>query len=119
MLTIETLKAEMQKRIPLFHEDYGVDVFDPWAMFPAILGSYDSEFYTVALGLLCDLRDKTYLTEGLAQDIFREMLCVSGLCDYGTNPRVCFTTVKFAEILPAYIEMWQAEHKVRWDDADT
>lgn len=54
--------------------------------------------------------------DDLGADIFREMLCVSDLCSYGTSPRVCFPTQPFKALLPALIEKWRAYAVLVWGE---
>jgi hypothetical protein len=92
------------------------DDFDPWDIFPAIYGSYDSAFDDCAIAVLCEIRDGRRRREDLAADMVREMLCVANLCDYGTSPRHCFPTSEFKALLPELIERWQAYSKQSWED---
>jgi len=59
-------------------------------------------------------RDGTYKREGLAQEMFRKMLCKAVLCSYGTSPRTCFPTREFAALFPELIERWRAYAEVAW-----
>jgi hypothetical protein len=52
--------------------------------------------------------------EGLAHEMFREMLCTAELCDYGTSPRVCFANEPFKALLPQLIEKWEAYSAAQW-----
>lgn len=90
--------------------------FNPWEIFPAIYGGYSSSFDKCAVEVLEELRDRERRRSDLAADIFREMLCVSDLCSYGTSPRVCFPTEQFKALLPALIEKWRAWALVSWSD---
>lgn len=87
--------------------------FDPWEFF-GMYGSYSSEFNDLAIVVLTDIRDGAFTDRGLAGEMFREMLCVKNLCDYGTSPRVCFATKPFREVLPMLIEKWTAYNAVMW-----
>ena len=82
------------------------DHFDPWNLFPCFYGSYNSEFDDLAISVLEDMRDGTWKRRDLASEMLREVLCTSGLCDYGTSPRVCFASTKFAPMLPRLIDRW-------------
>lgn len=95
---------------PLEHE------FDPWSLFPCLLGSYSSAFDDLAIDVLTDLRDGTFRREDLAGQMFREMLCTSDLCDYGTSPRVCFPTTPFKAVLPELISKWEDYRRAKWED---
>jgi hypothetical protein len=90
--------------------------FDPWGLFPSLYGSYNREFDDLAIGVLCDIRNGVSdgQRDDLAAEMFREMLCTSGLCDYGSSPRVCFPTEHFREMLPALIEKWRAYSQIVW-----
>ena len=108
------VEAEMAKRLPEYDGDLGDDVFDPWSLFPCLYGIYNSEFDELAIDVLAGLRDKRFARDDLAGEMFREMLCTAELCDYGTSPRVCFTTPDFKELLPRLIEMWKSYRNVMW-----
>lgn len=92
------------------------ECFNPWELFPCVYGSYSSEFDDMALAILGDLRDGAFNDRGLAGEMFREMMCVTGLCDYGTSPRVCFPTQLFSERLPRLIERWSEYAARKWGD---
>lgn len=93
------------------------ECFDPWELFPSLYGSYSSAFDELALDVLSDIRDATHKRTGLAAEMFREMLCTSGLCDYGTSPRVCFATAAFKERLPRLLERWREYYELQWPPA--
>lgn len=89
--------------------------FYPWELFPSVYGVYDSAFDDLAIAVLESIRDKTRMRrDDLASDVFREMLCVAGLCDYGTSPRYCFPTSSFAPMLHSLIERWREYRALRW-----
>jgi hypothetical protein len=90
------------------------ECFDPWDLFPCLYGSYSSAFDDMAIAVLADIRDGTYNRADLAAEMFREILCTTGLCDYGTSPRVCFASGPFKAQLPRLIERWQEYAKIRW-----
>lgn len=90
------------------------ECFDPWDLFPSLYGSYSSEFDEMALAVLSDIQDRTYHRTDLAADMFREMLCTKGLCDYGTSPRTCFASGHFTKQLPRLIERWREYSVIRW-----
>lgn len=52
----------------------------------------------------------------LAAEMFREMLCVLDLCDYGTSPRVCFPISEFQTIMPNLIERWKDFYLIQWGE---
>lgn len=93
-----------------------VGEFDPWDIFPALYGSYSSEFDKCAIDVLCELEDGERRRRDLGADMLREMLCVADLCDYGTSPRSCFPTSQFKQLLPALIERWRAYALLAWGD---
>lgn len=116
---VEILKAQIAK--PVGREDgwTNPDHFDPWEAFPCVYGSYSSEFDDMAIRVLENLMHQRSGRDGgeaLAHEMFREMLCVADLCDYGTSPRVCFPTAQFAEILPPLLEKWREHARVVWGD---
>ena len=88
--------------------------FDPWALFPAVYGSYSSDFDDMAIAVLTDIKDRTHKRDDLASEMFREMLCVLDLCDYGSSPRVCFPNSEFKEMLPELIEKWKQYSAAHW-----
>lgn len=98
-------------------EMQSVDDFDPWDIFPAVYGSYSSDFDDCALQVLRELRDDIWpRRDDLGAQMLREMLCVAGLCDYGTSPRGCFPTTDFKPLLPELIERWEGYAKRHWED---
>ena len=107
------LRAILEKPLTAPGEMSSVDDFDPWDIFP-LYGSYSSAFDDMALQTLTNLRDGHRDGEGLAHEMFREILCVKNLCDYGTSPRVCFPTTEFEELLPAFIEKWERYYERAW-----
>lgn len=110
---VEALKLGL----PETQDDCGCEgVFDPWEIFPCFFGHYSSDFDEMALLTLRNIRDRKYEGEGLAHQMFREYLCRSELCDYGTSPRVCFPTTAFEKLLPDLIDKWQAFSDVQWGD---
>lgn len=90
------------------------ECFNPWDLFPALYGTYSSTFDDLALEVLEDIRDRTHLRTDLAAEMFREMLCTSGFCNYGTSPRVCFASPGFADRLPRLIERWDEYSAIHW-----
>lgn len=101
------------------------ETFDPWSLFPAIYGTYSSDFDQTMLEVLRALQlvseddwDAAFAMqrrEGLAHHIFREMLCTSDLCDYGSSPRTCFPTLPFRQVLPDFIAKWEAFSAMQWE----
>lgn len=102
--------------LPIFDEhseSESESFFDPWESFP-IYGTYSSDFDECAIEVLEEIRDKRKKRDDLGAEMFREMLCRMDLCDYGTSPRVCFSTSDFEAVLPAFIEKWKAFSKAHW-----
>lgn len=111
----ERVREILARPMPADETELGVvGYFDPWDIFPALYGSYSSEFDACAIDVLQGVRDLSHRRRDLAADMLREMLCVADLCDYGTSPRHCFPTEEFAALLPALIERWQAHAKMNW-----
>ena len=94
------------------------ECFDPWDLFPSIYGSYSGEFDALALDVLDDLKNGEFTRRDLASEIFREMLCVANLCEYGTSPRVCFPTEEFKALLPDLIRRWDEYAMIKWQYAN-
>lgn len=90
------------------------ECFNPWALFPCLYGSYSSEFDDMALAVLMDIRDGTHNRTDLASEMFREMLCTIGFCDYGTSPRVCFASATFKTRLAQLIARWSEYASIFW-----
>lgn len=90
------------------------ECFDPWDMFPCLYGCYSNAFDELAIGVLTNIRDRKFEDHDLASEMFREMLCTAGLCDYGTSPRVCFASTRFAPLLPRLIDKWKKYAKHKW-----
>jgi hypothetical protein len=88
--------------------------FDPWDIFPALYGSYDSDFDDCAIDVLTELRDGEKRRDDLGAEMLREMLCVANLCDYGTSPRFCFPTSEFKALLPELIDKWCSYRNQHW-----
>lgn len=95
------------------------DEFDPWRLLPSLYGSYSSEFDKLAIEVLCDIRDVEPRRTDLAAEMFREMLCTTNLCTYGTSPRCCFPTTEFRRLLPALIERWRSYAELAWGEPVT
>ncbi len=117
------VKAVLAKPLPDYREMCGADTTcDPWEIFPAIYGTYSSDFGEAALTVLRNLQlaqERRYdeqTEEELPHHIFREMLCTADLCDYGTSPRGCFPTEDFGILLPELIKKWAAFETILWGD---
>ncbi len=99
--------------------------FDPWEIVPGLYGTYSSDFDDMAIKVLENLElaqqrrwdEQDWESEGLAHQMFREMLCNADLCDYGTSPRTCFATSGFGELLPRLLERWKEWRELRWGGA--
>lgn len=92
---------------------YVEDQFDPWDDL-GLYGGYSSGFDDMAIAVLIDMRDGTYLASGLSVEMFRELLCVKRLCEYGTSPRCCWAFGAFRDALPAVIAKWETLRAIRW-----
>lgn len=92
---------------------YSDDDFDPWNLFPAVYGSYDEEFDICAIDVLAGLRDGGKRRHDLGSEMFREMLCTAGFCDYGTSPRSCFWQLDDA-LLAELIDKWRSYSRREW-----
>lgn len=71
-----------------------------------------------AIEVLTEIRDREKKRHDLGAEMIREMLCTSGLCDYGTSPRVCFPDRGFEALLPSLIEKWTAFSEAHWGTYD-
>jgi hypothetical protein len=110
------VQAALKLPLPESEDDIGVTgIFDPWDLFPCLFGSYDSAFDTMALAVLRNLDYQQYpRPRDLASNMFREILCTSELCEYGTSPRTCWATIEFKKILPEFIKSWEHYACVKW-----
>jgi hypothetical protein len=110
----ENLRVHLAKPIDEHNDmDDGVR-FDPWEIVPWLYGTYGGDFDRCAIQVLEELRDGEKHRSDLGAEMFREMLCRAGLCDYGTSPRACFPTQQFASMLPELIDKWKAFSMVQW-----
>ncbi|MEG3175861.1 hypothetical protein U1872_06435 [Sphingomonas sp. RB3P16] len=124
---IDILRVELAKPVELEGEERqwsrGTgDVFDPWNVFPALYGSYSSDFDDMAILVLDNILNNRWGAdhgETLAHEMFREMLCTAGLCTYGTSPRGCFPDYVGGEsmrpLLADLLEKWHDYRRVEWD----
>lgn len=114
----EKVRAALALSLPVDEYDSGQEKsFDPWEeIFPAVYGSYSSEYDDCALTVLRDLRDEKFgeSRNDLAAEMMREMLCKMDLCEYGGSPRGCWATPEFAELIPDLIAKWEAYHEIKW-----
>lgn len=97
--------------------------FDPWEVFPCFYGVYSSDFDDVAILVLDNMLNKRFggqHGESVAHEMFREVLCTSDLCDYGTSPRGCFPNwgSGFDELLPGFLEKWKQYRQGFWGDGE-
>lgn len=114
----EKVRAELAKPLAECRDDIGDDsFFDPWRLFPALYGSYSNDFDDMAITVLQNIADNGERQEALAHQMFREMLCASDLCNYGTSPRACFATSAFKAILLELLAKWRAYYAVQWGSA--
>jgi len=92
--------------------------FDPWEVLGLPLyGSYASAFDQCAIQVLEGFSlPPQERRNDLAAQMFREMLCVNDLCDYGTSPRDCFPIAEFNAVLPLLIERWKAYYLAEWGE---
>ncbi len=118
----DKVRSELAKPLPQDEDELGAEgTFDPWALFPSLYGTYSQAFDDMALLVLRNLQlaaegrwDEQNRAEELAHEMFREMLCNSELCDYGSSPRVCFATEPFKSVLPDLIAKWEAFSHIHW-----
>lgn len=94
-------------------EDGDSGMFDPWFDL-GLYGSYSSAFDDLAIAVLTDMRDQTFIEQSLAGEIFRELLCVKDLCEYGTSPRCCWPRGSFRNALPTILQKLEALRAIRW-----
>lgn len=101
--------------MPIAHEEYQTNEdFDPWTLFPSVYGTYSSDFDQCAIDVLGEINSGEKVRDDLGAEMFREMLCTSNLCNYGTSPRVCFPTPSFKKILPDLLDRWKVYSKNQW-----
>ena len=120
---VDIIRAQLAKPVAKDQWERGTDeVFDPWAAFPCLYGSYSAAFDNMAILVLDNILNKRWdgdHGEELAHEMFREMLCTAGLCDYGTSPRGCFPDPRVSDIdalLTALLEKWRAYREAEWSD---
>jgi len=111
---VERLESALALPVPAYKEDMGSDVFDPWELFPALYGSYSSDFDKCAIEVLQEILASEKKRDDLGAEMFREMLCTAGFCEYGTSPRVCFCIGGVEKLLPQLIEAWRAYSLIHW-----
>lgn len=109
------LRAELAKPIDIYEVCDADDAFNPWSLFPAVYGSYSSDFDERAIDVLREILNQDKKRTDLGAEMFREMLCVADLCDYGTSPRVCFWACGIDKsLLPQLIGKWAGWSALRW-----
>ena len=101
--------------MPMDSQSLGLEgEFFPWSLFPCLYGSYSSAFDDLAIDVLTEIRDQAFIRDDLAAEMFREMLCTRGLCDYGTSPRVCFADGAFRGQVAELVEKWTQYRSIAW-----
>lgn len=109
--------AELAKPDATTELEIGLEeLFNPWVLFPALYGSYASEFDDCALDVLREIKIGKKSRDDIGAEMFREMLCTSHLCEYGASPRTCFATTEFELLLPELIRRWETYRKILWGD---
>lgn len=89
--------------------------FDPWPFF-GLYGHYSADFNHMAISVLKRLERRKFSQENLAENMFAELLCSKGLCEYGTSPRVCFPTGHFQRVIGDVISKWVEFDKLEWGE---
>lgn len=119
----EIIREQLTKPVGREEGWINPDHFDPWEAFPSVYGSYSSDFDDMAILVLDNILNKRWGAdhgEGLAHEMFREMLCTAGLCSYGTSPRGCFPDwvdgESTAPLLAALLAKWQEYRRVAWGE---
>lgn len=102
--------------MPEEQDDIGREgYFNPWGLFPALYGTYSSDFDECAIAVLVEVYEGRKDRSDLAAEMIREMLCTSHLCTYGTSPRVCFPArQEIKALLPELIEKWTRHSALMW-----
>lgn len=117
----QRLRAELAKPFDANARADGIkhyrDKFDPWSLFPAVYGTYASDFDECAIQVLEEIRDRCKRRDDLGAEMFREMLCTGGYCNYGTSPRYCFWELN-GELLDQLIAKWSAWSKMQWSESE-
>lgn len=115
---VEALTAVLAKPMAEDREMMSLDTFDPWELFPSLYGSYSSDFDECAIEVLEALHGGQFDgRRDLAAEMLREMFCTAHLCDYGSSPRACFPSTRFAPFIPELIEKWKAYYQLQWGEA--
>ncbi len=115
---VQKVRVELAK--PDTEEDFAhSESFDPWELFPSLYGIYDKAFDDCAIEVLTGLLSEPpcWDRDDFGAQMFREILCTSDLCEYGTSPRVCFPTEAFKEVLPELVARWRVYRAHIWRTA--
>ena len=125
-MNIDMLKEQLAKPINVDGEPWlrGTDeVFDPLGDISLPIGSYSSAFDDMAILVLDNILNKRWggdHGEELAHEMFREMLCTAGICDYGTSPRGCFpdwSVDGIEELLTTLLSKWREYAAAEWTES--
>lgn len=114
---LDAYRVELAKPIAEDHYQQCDETFDPWEPLGCLYGSYSDDFDDMALLVLENLQAREFGGEGLAHQMFREILCKIDLCEYGSSPRVCFPRSEFRDMLPGLIAKWREYCAMQWADA--
>jgi len=111
------LRSELEKPYDARPRDNGYsyeeDEFNPWHLFPSVYGSYSSDFDECAIDVLSELKAKKKTRDDLGAEMFREILCTAGFCDYGTSPRFCFWVLG-DHMLTDLLDRWKVFSTRKW-----
>lgn len=116
---IERVKVSLTKPDISSKSDTGMVgfFFEPWeALFPHLYGGYSADFGVVAIESLEEVMNCVHSphVDSLPHKMFKEMLCVQELCEYGSSPRVCFAETEFKEIIEEVISRFKHYEKIYW-----
>ena len=113
----DKLQSIMARPMPKdLYDCMSIDMFNPWEMFPFVYGHYSGDFDRCAIEVLEELACGRNMRSDLGAEMFREMLCTSGLCSYGTSPRACFPNQRFRGMLPEFIAKWREHSLLLWGE---
>lgn len=120
---IERVKTSLTKPDISSKSDAGIvdEYFEPWeALFPHIYGGYSADFGIIAIESLEEVMNCSHLphVDSLPHKMFKEMLCVQELCEYGTSPRTCFPETEFKEVIVEIIQRFKHYEEIYWRDSD-
>jgi len=108
------VSAALARPIPDAPEWETLDDFNPWDLFPALLGCHGPQLEQCAIDVLCDVRDTVRRRDDLAAAMFHEILCTAGLCEYDLDTLTGIATTEFKPLLPRLIEAWKAYARMKW-----